>query len=54
MTLAAAPWVGRPHHELAELAREYLLIGHLIDRSGMPHLIARLGREPMQDIAIDE
>jgi len=50
----ASPWAGRSHAELAELARELLLAGHLIDRSGMPHLIARLGREGMQDIAIHE
>ena len=48
------PYTGRSHAELAELARELLLAGHLIDRSGMPHLIARLGRDGMRDVAIDE
>ena len=42
------------HAELAVLVREYLLCGHLIDRSGMPHAISRFGREVMGDIAIDE
>ena len=48
------PLSGRSHAELAELTRELLLAGHLIDRSGMPHLISRFGREGMTDIAIDE
>lgn len=52
--LAAAPYHGRSHAELAELARELLLAGHLIDRSGMPHLISRFGRDVMRDVAIDE
>ncbi|MBX3283840.1 MAG: hypothetical protein KF703_00705 [Actinobacteria bacterium] len=51
---AADPWSGRSHAELAELARELLMAGHLIDRSGMPHLISRFGRDGMRDIAIDE
>jgi hypothetical protein len=49
-----SPWSGRSHGQLAELARELLLAGHLIDRSGMPHLIAQFGQEAMRDIAIDE
>ena len=40
--------------QLAELAREYLLAGHLIDRAGMPYVIAEFGREAMRDVAIDE
>jgi hypothetical protein len=36
------------------LARELLMIGHLIDRSGMPHLISRFGRDGMAEVAIDE
>lgn len=40
--------------ELALLAPEYLLAGHLIDRAGMPHLIGAFGREGMRDIAIEE
>lgn len=50
----ARPWRGRSHDQLAELARELLLAGHLIDRSGMPHLIARFGRDGMAEVAIDE
>lgn len=42
------------HAERAEFVRELLLTGHLIDRSGMPHLISRLGREGMAEVAIDE
>ena len=48
------PYAGRSHVQLAELARELLLAGHLIDRSGMPHLIARFGRDGMRDVAIEE
>jgi hypothetical protein len=40
--------------ELAALAREYLLAGHLIDRAGMPQVIARAGAEVMTAVAIDE
>jgi hypothetical protein len=50
----ARPWAGRSHDQLADLARELLLAGHLIDRSGMPHLISRFGREGMAQVAIDE
>ncbi|HWD51425.1 MAG TPA: hypothetical protein VG412_03425 [Acidimicrobiales bacterium] len=45
---------GLRHGELALLAPEYLLAGHLIDRAGMPHLIGAFGREAMRDIAIEE
>jgi hypothetical protein len=45
---------GQDQATLALLVREYLLDGHLIDRSGMPHLIAAFGRDVMRDIAIDE
>lgn len=54
MTDPTRPWAGRSHAELAELTRELLLCGHLIDRSGMPHLISRFGREGMTEIAIAE
>lgn len=47
-------WSGRSHAELAELVRELLLAGHLIDRAGMPAVIARLGREEMGQVAIGE
>lgn len=40
--------------ELVTLLREFLLCGHLIDRSGMPQLIARFGRDVMTEVAIDE
>ena len=40
--------------ELAVLVPELLLIGHLIDRSGMAWCIEALGREGMADVAIDE
>lgn len=54
MTDAARPWAGRTHAQLAELARELLLAGHLIDRSGMPHLVERFGRDGMAEVAIAE
>jgi hypothetical protein len=40
--------------ELTRLLPELLLIGHLIDRSGMAWCIETLGREGMADVAIDE
>ena len=40
--------------ELAALGREYLLAGHLIDRAGMPFLLAEYGRDAMRDVAIEE
>jgi hypothetical protein len=40
--------------ELAVLVPELLLIGHLIDRSGMPYCISAFGREVMTQIAIEE
>lgn len=52
--LTRSPWSGRTHEELALLTRELLLCGHMIDRSGMPHLIQRYGREGMTRIAIEE
>lgn len=41
------------HEELATLAEEHLLAGHLIDRAGMPVVTAH-GLEVMRDVAIDE
>jgi hypothetical protein len=41
------------HEELATLAKEHLLGGHLIDRAGMPVVIGH-GVEVMRDVAIDE
>ena len=49
-----SPWPGRSHAELATLARELLLAGHMIDRASMPHLIAAYGPLEMRDVAIDE
>ncbi len=40
--------------ELARLVPELLLIGQLIDRSGMAWCIAELGREGMVEIAVEE
>jgi hypothetical protein len=45
---------GLRQEELALLAPEYLLAGHLIDRAGMPHLTGAFGMEAMRDIAIEE
>ena len=40
--------------DLAVLVREYLLAGHLIDRAGMPHVVAEFGIDGMREVAIDE
>src|SRR5215212_8108825 len=40
--------------ELATLVPELLLVGQLIDRSGMAWCISALGREQMAQIAIEE
>lgn len=40
--------------DLAALVREHLLAGHLIDRAGMPQVVAELGLDGMRDVAIDE
>lgn len=42
------------HDQLATLARELLLCGHLIDRATMPHVLGAWDRETMRDVAIDE
>ena len=47
-------YAGLSHDELATLLPELLLIGQLIDRSGMAWCIAELGREQMAEIAIEE
>ena len=41
------------HDELATLAREFLLAGHMIDRAGMPQVVSH-GIDVMRDVAIDE
>jgi hypothetical protein len=43
-----------PRAELAALAREYLLAGHMIDRAGMPYVIKEFGLPAMRDVAIEE
>src|SRR5204863_5911595 len=40
--------------ELAVLVREYLMAGHLIDRAGMPHVMAALGPGEFGPVAIEE
>jgi hypothetical protein len=40
--------------QLAGLGREYLLAGHLVDRAGMPEVVARLGAEALAPVAIEE
>lgn len=42
------------HDQLSRLVPELLLAGHLIDRAGMPHILADLGREGMTAVAIEE
>jgi hypothetical protein len=42
------------HTELAALVPELLLVGHMIDRSGMAWCIQDFGREEMVQIAIEE
>jgi hypothetical protein len=42
------------HQELSVLVPELLLIGHMIDRSGMAWCIQEFGREEMVQIAIEE
>jgi hypothetical protein len=40
--------------QLAVLVREYLMAGHLIDRAGMPHVMAELGEDGFGPVAIEE
>jgi hypothetical protein len=40
--------------DLAGLAREYLMAGHLIDRVAMPQVIGHLGAAGMVDVAVEE
>jgi hypothetical protein len=39
------------HDENATVGREYLLGGHLIDRAGMPNVMAR-GTDAMREVAL--
>lgn len=41
-------------HELAQLLPELLLSGHMIDRSGMGHVLAAFGQKGMTQVAIEE
>ena len=36
------------------LVREYLMAGHMIDRAGMPHVMAELGQDAFGPVAIEE
>jgi hypothetical protein len=40
--------------ELAVLVREYLMAGHMIDRAGIPHVMAELGPDAFAPVAIEE
>jgi hypothetical protein len=39
---------------LARLGREYMMVGHLVDRGLMPHVAERFGAEGIEGVAIDE
>jgi len=48
------PFASMSGAELARLAREYLLAGHMIDRAGMPYVMKELGLDAMREVAIEE
>jgi len=50
----ASAYADLTRDELATLVPELLLIGHLIDRSGMAWTLGALGREGMAAVAVDE
>ena len=54
MSLPHSRYADLSRAELATLVPELLLIGQLIDRSGMAWCIASFGREEMLQIAIEE
>lgn len=54
MTETHSRYASLSRHELAILIPELLLIGHMIDRSGMAYCIQHFGREEMLQIAIEE
>jgi hypothetical protein len=54
MSAPASRYADLSRDELARLVPELLLIGHLIDRAGMPHCVAAFGRDGMTRIAIEE
>ena len=47
-------YAGLDRDQLATLVPELLLIGHLVDRAGMPWCIEAFGREEMAQVAIEE
>lgn len=49
-----SPFDDCSHAELALLVREFLMAGHLIDRAGMPHVMAACGQEVFAPVAIEE
>ncbi len=52
--MAESRYASLSRDELAVLVPELLLIGHMIDRSGMAWCISEFGREGMLEIAIEE
>ena len=54
MTAAPSRYASLSKDELATLVPELLLIGQLIDRSGMAWCISNFGREEMLQVAIEE
>ena len=54
MTAAHSRYASLSRDELATLVPELLLIGQLIDRSGMAWCISNFGREEMLQVAIEE
>lgn len=54
MTAVTSRYADLTRDQLAALVPELLLIGQLIDRSGMAWCISAFGREEMQQVAIEE
>ena len=54
MTAPPSRYASLTREDLAVVVPELLLIGHLIDRAGMPWCINALGREEMVRIAVEE
>lgn len=52
--MSRSRYTGLSREQLATLVPELLLIGHMIDRSGMAWCIQEFGREEMLQIAIEE
>ena len=51
------PNIGLAHFSrqaLAHIGREYLLLGHLIDRVGVPLVMQRFGNDAQLQFSIDE